>query len=327
MPIKGRDHYIEPFATADERDVTAAARKAANLAFRAMAILLMGDPYWLGAKRSLFRVQEFCACATSPASMEVRLSRGSGYCNDGVDYEGDWHLVYSDGSRGVTISAAHPTLARYDTVVLVPKKENSGSRQWETIQAEGNVAVVDGPIELVHEFDLVVREGLPGGAMPAYDRTTAWQYFPAGEIPIATVHVAAGVSSIADAAIKDLRELFLPRQYPIRAQDVPSAIAMKLGYVVPAIGYGCVTTLFAGGNVADVPQDQIFLDMTGGGAGVLRWKNTANVVFDLQNNRISSAVPATATSPGTAGDVAYDATYIYVCIATNTWKRSALSTW
>jgi hypothetical protein len=39
------------------------------------------------------------------------------------------------------------------------------------------------------------------------------------------------------------------------------------------------------------------------------------------------AVPATATSAGVAGTQAYDASYLYVCIATNTWKRTALATW
>lgn len=38
-------------------------------------------------------------------------------------------------------------------------------------------------------------------------------------------------------------------------------------------------------------------------------------------------VPATSTSPGSKGDNAFDANYFYVCVATNTWKRVALSTW
>ena len=33
----------------------------------------------------------------------------------------------------------------------------------------------------------------------------------------------------------------------------------------------------------------------------------------------------TSTSPGTAGQVCYDANYIYICTATNTWKRVALT--
>lgn len=39
------------------------------------------------------------------------------------------------------------------------------------------------------------------------------------------------------------------------------------------------------------------------------------------------AVPATATSAGEYGDVAFDATYFYICTATNTWVRAAVATW
>lgn len=37
--------------------------------------------------------------------------------------------------------------------------------------------------------------------------------------------------------------------------------------------------------------------------------------------------PASATATGTIGQTAYDTNYFYVCVATNTWKRVALSTW
>ena len=33
----------------------------------------------------------------------------------------------------------------------------------------------------------------------------------------------------------------------------------------------------------------------------------------------------TATATGTAGQISYDASYIYICTATNTWKRAALT--
>jgi len=41
----------------------------------------------------------------------------------------------------------------------------------------------------------------------------------------------------------------------------------------------------------------------------------------------STAAPASATSTGTAGEVRYDSGYVYICVATNTWKRAALATW
>ncbi len=37
--------------------------------------------------------------------------------------------------------------------------------------------------------------------------------------------------------------------------------------------------------------------------------------------------PASATAAGTAGEIAWDTNYIYVCTATNTWKRVAIATW
>lgn len=36
-------------------------------------------------------------------------------------------------------------------------------------------------------------------------------------------------------------------------------------------------------------------------------------------------VPATSTANGTAGQVAADASFLYLCIATNLWRRVAIS--
>jgi hypothetical protein len=40
-----------------------------------------------------------------------------------------------------------------------------------------------------------------------------------------------------------------------------------------------------------------------------------------------TTAPVNANDAGTPGEIRYDANYIYVCVAANTWKRSALSTW
>ena len=37
-------------------------------------------------------------------------------------------------------------------------------------------------------------------------------------------------------------------------------------------------------------------------------------------------VPATAASAGTAGMVAYESGFLYICVATNTWQRVAIAT-
>ena len=39
------------------------------------------------------------------------------------------------------------------------------------------------------------------------------------------------------------------------------------------------------------------------------------------------ATPASAAAACTAGTFAFDATFFYACVATNTWVRGALATW
>ena len=44
--------------------------------------------------------------------------------------------------------------------------------------------------------------------------------------------------------------------------------------------------------------------------------------------RVGTAkTPASASATGAAGEICWDANYIYVCTATNTWKRTAIATW
>ena len=51
---------------------------------------------------------------------------------------------------------------------------------------------------------------------------------------------------------------------------------------------------------------------------------TLNAATLIEN---TSHTPASASDTGTTGTIAWDANYIYICVATNTWKRAALSTW
>jgi hypothetical protein len=44
------------------------------------------------------------------------------------------------------------------------------------------------------------------------------------------------------------------------------------------------------------------------------------------NPTIRSFTPATSGTTGNAGEITYDTSFIYVCVATNTWRRTALST-
>lgn len=47
----------------------------------------------------------------------------------------------------------------------------------------------------------------------------------------------------------------------------------------------------------------------------------------LEVKIIYSHTPSAANDTGTAGTIAWDADYIYICVDTNTWKRVAIATW
>jgi hypothetical protein len=44
--------------------------------------------------------------------------------------------------------------------------------------------------------------------------------------------------------------------------------------------------------------------------------------------RLTTAkTPSSAAASGFAGEICWDSGYVYVCTATDTWKRAALATW
>jgi hypothetical protein len=54
------------------------------------------------------------------------------------------------------------------------------------------------------------------------------------------------------------------------------------------------------------------------------------VTLDISGSAMrlrNSSTPANAGSVGVQGEIRWDANYIYVCIATDTWKRVAIGTW
>lgn len=81
------------------------------------------------------------------------------------------------------------------------------------------------------------------------------------------------------------------------------------------------------GSIATQNADNVNID--GGtidGASVGSTAAAAGAFTTLKVTTPGSA-PATATATGVKGEIRYDEDYIYICVATNTWKRSALAAW
>lgn len=84
------------------------------------------------------------------------------------------------------------------------------------------------------------------------------------------------------------------------------------------------------------PQEQLVGD---GGRltldGVKLLQELARAIRELQGGSFdgdsitiaTTKTPASAADTGTTGQIAWDSDYLYVCVAADTWKRTALSTW
>lgn len=58
--------------------------------------------------------------------------------------------------------------------------------------------------------------------------------------------------------------------------------------------------------------------------------NAPALKLDVNDNGIiirTDRTPSSASDTGVKGTIAWDVSYVYVCTATNTWKRTAIATW
>ena len=100
-------------------------------------------------------------------------------------------------------------------------------------------------------------------------------------------------------------------------------------------GTGNLNILTSSLNVNNAADTQNMIVATQGGAvslytnGVLKFQtsSTGTTTTGQMNIAALNTAPASASAAGTLGEIRYTADYIYVCTATNTWKRTALSTW
>lgn len=97
------------------------------------------------------------------------------------------------------------------------------------------------------------------------------------------------------------RRSFTPNSVPLPATDISAAGELLINWA-DKVAYSKDSS----GNLITVPLG----GSAGGGSG-LTW----------------SSVPASATASGTAGQIAYDSSYFYICTAAGAWVRYATAVW
>lgn len=102
--------------------------------------------------------------------------------------------------------------------------------------------------------------------------------------------------------------------YPLTQSTTTGGVLVSLNGVqqTPGVAYTVTNNSI---TFTEIPLTTDVIDVRYISAG-----QTAGLSF------IGNLVPATSTSPGTPGQIAYNSNYVYICVATNTWIRSNIQT-
>lgn len=236
-----------------------------------------------------------------------------------------------------------------DTIYALETRTGTGNvdADWAVVQANidgavtsGETSVIDGAVAVFSGTSgKIIREGITLGTMAS---ETASNYVPkslydpnsmlyattdntpvalavgsstfvgrkaTGDIAAMSAAEARAVLNVADGANN--------YAHPNHSGDVTSA-----GDGATTIAAGAVTLA----KMADVATGTLFYRKTAG-AGAPEVQTLATLKSDLGTMPVAwVSAPATKTSTGSAGQVARDDNFFYLCTATNVWKRSAIAT-
>jgi hypothetical protein len=90
-------------------------------------------------------------------------------------------------------------------------------------------------------------------------------------------------------------------------------------------------TVFGGGYTgSENGQVRVFADNLPLLGMVIGANSDPTAMLDIVSNKFrlrTAKTPASATATGNQGDICWDASFVYICTATNTWRRAAHATW
>lgn len=86
----------------------------------------------------------------------------------------------------------------------------------------------------------------------------------------------------------------------------------------PALRSNSNSGIYGSGNYTGVASNGISQILVGPDSVVVEGSGVVIAV---------SQTPASSSSPGRAGTIAWDSNYFYICTSTNTWKRSDINIW
>jgi hypothetical protein len=256
-------------------------------------------------------------------------------------------IVKSDGKVGLGTSAPSSLLH------LV----SSGQPTITVADADGRTLLIQAPSSTNSAFigtttnhDLLLQAGTTAGGLNVMRFNTAGaervRITDTGRVGIGTTSPSSPLTVGPDAGAGTQTLLTLINANTTYATGLGPSVAFQVG---TGTSLGSLSYLMAGSSFSDGSRVNIsnraggsgYFDLVVNGSERLRVDSSGRLLvgtssdsggalLQVNDNRIRIATantPASAGATGTTGEIAWDADYIYVCTATNTWKRTAIATW
>lgn len=217
----------------------------------------------------------------------------------------------------------------------------SGALQSQITSNDGDITTLSGLISQ-NASDITT---LSGYAETAFLRLDGSNDPLTGDISLASgVNFLAVVSGTSDlgSASAPFAEIHVDQGFNYNAPTLDDHIVNK-AYVDAQVSSAAVAVEESGVEVNDSVNTFNFLDgftvTSGAGSVDIALDAIEGNFMDLETNQTASGIktfadgiilgsltePTTATGTGTAGDIRWADDYIYVCTATDTWKRVAIA--
>jgi hypothetical protein len=182
------------------------------------------------------------------------------------------------------------------------------------------------------------------------DGTLTWQCEPLGFVPASNITLTGGITSgSTQVAVTNgpVQAALFQVGYGISGTGIPAnttitaisgstltlsaaatatnaAASMTVAGVAASMGFNVQHTLELLHDSKNIYHNQIDSGVAGA-ATVQAAIKTLKTQVDGKPSLVP--VPTSVASAGTAGQIAYDTNYVYVCTATNTWARAPLAAW
>jgi len=171
---------------------------------------------------------------------------------------------------------------------------------------------------------------LGNGTAQGYNSVVIGSGDAVGEFGIAINGTANGDFSIALGGMTggDFSTTLTPRTQTTASYEVAMGYYNTIETPVDDTLFNINNRAFSIGNDSTEIGSNSFTHYFNGNTGIGIGTNVPTCNMDIGGDKIrirTSKTPSSKTDTGNAGDIAWDSNYIYICVATNQWKRVAIT--